>query len=132
MAQRLTGTQIDALRQQLRARFDQLRDEIHAELVQSDQEHYQDLAGQVHDPGDESVADLLVDIGLADIDRHIAEIRDIEAALARMHMGTYGACSDCGDAIALARLQAHPTAKRCRRCQIAYEGQQGAHHRPEL
>ncbi len=132
MAQRLTGAQVDALKHQLRERFDRLREEIHAALVQSDQEHYQDLVGQVHDPGEESVADLLVDIGLADIDRHIAEIRDIEAALARMQVGAYGVCSDCGHAIPLERLQAFPTAKRCRRCQGDHERRQGTQHRPGL
>ena len=36
-------------------------------------------------------------------------------------MARYGECVDCGEAIAPARLAAHPTAKRCIKCQGAYE-----------
>ena len=51
------------------------------------------------------------------IDRHISELRDIEAARGRMQKGAYGICIDCGDAVAYGRLAAYPTAKRCVRCQ---------------
>ena len=50
-----------------------------------------------------------------------AELGDIEAAMERMDAGTYGQCSDCGVAIAPARLNAYPTAKRCIVCQTRKE-----------
>jgi DnaK suppressor protein len=50
-----------------------------------------------------------------------AELGDIEAALERTDAGTYGQCSDCGVAIAPARLNAYPTAKRCIDCQTRKE-----------
>jgi DnaK suppressor protein len=50
-----------------------------------------------------------------------AELVDIEAALERTDAGTYGQCSDCGVAIAPARLDAYPTAKRCIDCQTRKE-----------
>ncbi|MCE2781546.1 TraR/DksA family transcriptional regulator [Limnohabitans sp.] len=50
-----------------------------------------------------------------------AELGDIEAAMERVDAGTYGQCSDCGVAIALARLNAYPTAKRCMDCQTLAE-----------
>ena len=50
-----------------------------------------------------------------------AELGDIEAALERTDAGTYGQCSDCGVAIAPARLDAYPTAKRCIDCQTRKE-----------
>ena len=50
-----------------------------------------------------------------------AELGDIEAAMERMDAGTYGQCSNCGVAIAPARLNAYPTAKRCIVCQTRKE-----------
>ena len=40
----------------------------------------------------------------------------LQAALARMDEGEFGYCEDCGDAIALARLQLDPAATRCVDC----------------
>jgi DnaK suppressor protein len=45
------------------------------------------------------------------------EINAIQAALARVDAGTYGTCEACGEAIAPARLDARPAARRCIRCQ---------------
>jgi DnaK suppressor protein len=53
-----------------------------------------------------------------------AELGDIEAALERIQVGTYGQCTDCGMTIPSARLNAYPTAKRCIDCQTLAE-----HHR---
>ncbi len=46
-----------------------------------------------------------------------AELRQIDAALARMEAGTYGQCIDCGVEIPAARLHAAPAAPRCITCQ---------------
>ena len=67
------------------------------------------------------MADLLVDVSLAGVDRLVAEIRDIDAALLRIAEGGYGVCADCGEDIDVQRLDAWPTAKRCRSCQERYE-----------
>lgn len=117
----LTNNQFQDFKKILDDRFFELREEIRLELLESDNQHYIDLAGQVHDIGDESVADLLVDLQLASVDRHIEEIRDIDAALMRIAAGNYGACIDCGVSIEVDRLKAYPTAKRCQPCQAAYE-----------
>ncbi len=99
----------------------QLREEIRQNLLRTDNESYQELAGSVHDISDEALADLLVDINNANISRQIQEIRDIDAALLRIANKTYGECIDCGQPISLQRLQAYPTAKRCLDCQEVYE-----------
>lgn len=113
------------LDQQLRARYAELRDEVRQELLEEGQQAYSDIAGKVHDPGDESVADLICDLELAAIDRNLNEIRAIETALNRLADGTYGLCEDCGQTIAVARLQAYPTAIRCIRCQERFETEHG-------
>jgi RNA polymerase-binding protein DksA len=122
----LNRDQINAFRETLELRFRELREEIRQALLQSDEQSYIELAGRVHDMEEASVADLLVDVSLADIDRHVGEIRDIDAALGRIATGTYGVCSDCGEGIEVARLEAHPTAKRCRPCQVIQENRQTA------
>ena len=43
-------------------------------------------------------------------------VRDIQAALARIAAGTYGVCSECGEDIGSARLQAVPEATLCVDC----------------
>lgn len=46
---------------------------------------------------------------------------EVDAALARIDAGTYGACVDCGQPIAESRLAAVPSAARCIDCQRARE-----------
>jgi DnaK suppressor protein len=123
----LTAKQLSGLKSTLEERSRVLREEIRQELLDSDQEHYIDLAGQVHDLEEESVADLLIDIGLSIIDMHINDLRDVEAALRRIHVGAYGVCIDCDDEVELERLQAFPTAKRCLMCQENYERNHAGH-----
>lgn len=124
----LKTDQTGMLRRKLQERMEQLRSEILEELSRSDQESYGELVQQVHDLGDESFADLLTDINLADLDRHVGETRDIEAALQRLATGHYGRCSDCGEAVGYARLEVFPTAKRCLNCQSEHERRRGERH----
>jgi RNA polymerase-binding protein DksA len=105
----------------LRERWCELRDEISEALSRSDNEGYADIAGRVADLEDQSLADLLVDVNLAEVTRDVEEIRAIERALKRIALGTYGVCVSCGQPIERERLKAHPTANRCAVCQRAYE-----------
>jgi DnaK suppressor protein len=45
--------------------------------------------------------------------RILEELADIEAALKKFDLGTFGICEKCGRQIELARLEAMPTAKLC-------------------
>jgi len=42
---------------------------------------------------------------------------DVEEALRKFDLGTYGICENCGDRIDWARLEAMPEAKLCIKCQ---------------
>ncbi|WP_417205018.1 TraR/DksA family transcriptional regulator [Antarctobacter sp.] len=42
--------------------------------------------------------------------------RALEAALVRIDLGEFGYCDECGDAIAVKRLELDPTAQRCISC----------------
>jgi DnaK suppressor protein len=48
--------------------------------------------------------------------RLIANLRDVEDALAKMSAGTYGQCEACHGEIAPARLEAMPAARHCINC----------------
>lgn len=52
------------------------------------------------------------------------ELALIRRTLGRLDDGSYGNCSDCGDAIGEARLKAYPYADRCIDCAEAEERQQ--------
>ncbi|MGA7800509.1 MAG: TraR/DksA family transcriptional regulator [Gammaproteobacteria bacterium] len=121
MSPSLTREELSEYRSQLRRRHAELRQEIRGELLQADHERYADIADHVHDPGDESVADLLSDLDLAAIDQDVNELRDVEAALESIATGGYGFCIDCGADIDKERLAAQATARRCHDCQAAYE-----------
>lgn len=117
----LTHDQLTALKQQLNQQRSGLLSEIQAELRRSDNSHYADLADQVHDRGDESVADLMADIDHAVVHQHITQLRALEAALLAIAEGHYGLCRECGAEIGFARLNAVATAPRCLACQARYE-----------
>lgn len=51
----------------------------------------------------------------------VAELRAVEAALARLHTPEFGLCGDCAAQIPYARLSANPAALRCIACQAKHE-----------
>ncbi len=112
---------VEALRVAMRARQVQLREEIRQALVKADSEHYQQIADSVRDLEDESFADLIVDVGLAEIDRDLDELRAIDAALMRVADGSYGDCAVCDKPIDPKRLEITPQALRCIDCQTIFE-----------
>lgn len=112
-----TKTEIAEIERLLRSRERVLRDEIRAQLLDSDEQHYIDLAGMVTDVADSAVADMLTDVDIAEMDRDVAELREVEAALARLGADKYGVCADCGGDIEYERLAVQPTATRCIDCQ---------------
>lgn len=117
----LSSQQLTTFKQQLQSQRAKLLEQIRQELLQADEQRYIELAGTVHDRGEEAVADLLYDIDLASIDRHIKEAAEIEAALLRIAAGSFGLCIECEAEVGDERLTANPTARRCYACQSRYE-----------
>lgn len=113
----LSLPQLECLSAQLRERTRALAKQVREALAAADSQHYRDLAGTVTDTADEGLASALVDVNTAIIDRHVTELRDIDAARERIRCGVYGVCIDCEDDVPYERLSAYPTAKRCTRCQ---------------
>ncbi len=121
MSDHLEPQQAATLKRTLRGKREALRDVIRQHLLKCDDDRARLLADRVRDAEDDSVADLIVDLDLAEIDRDLEELRDAEAALERMQQGVYGTCVTCRGVIPYERLTAYPTAKRCHRCQGVYE-----------
>ena len=121
MTHNLQNKQLDSLQVAMRARQTQLREEIRQALIKSDSEHYLQIADSVRELEDESFADLIVDVGLAEIDRDLGELRAIEAALLRTADGSYGVCEACDKPIDIRRLNLTPQALRCIDCQTIFE-----------
>ena len=118
----LNPSQLDALVLQLKKHYQALLSEVHQELKNVGGDHPIDLFNrEPGDSGDESAASVLADFNLAILDRHVQELRDIEAAFQRIRNAQYGMCIDCGGEIGFSRLQAYPTAKRCIECQQKHE-----------
>lgn len=117
----LTDTQLAQLKQALQRRYLELQEEVRSELERSGDQRYIDLAGRVGDDGDGSVADMLVDLDAAMVDRQVQEMRELETALKRLAQMDFGDCIDCGGEIGFDRLLAYPAAQRCTHCQSRYE-----------
>ncbi|SEP38271.1 TraR/DksA family transcriptional regulator [Nitrosovibrio sp. Nv6] len=118
---KLSEDQLAQLKEMLQHRYLELREEVRGELERSGDQRYADLAGSVADPGDESVADMLVDVDAALVDRQVNEMRGVEATLRRLAELDFGDCIECGGEIGFERLMVLPTAERCVRCQELHE-----------
>jgi len=123
MAEHLTAAQTREFERVLRERHQDLRVEVHRSLMESEDTQFQSLAGRVHDPGEESVADLIHDLNIRQVDHLVQELYAVESALGRLRNGTYGVCIDCGSEIQLDRLKVVPTAIRCVHCQRRQENE---------
>ena len=118
----LTRTQVSKLERKLDEQFHALLEEVRDALEKSENQQYVELIDRAPtDSGDRATGDALADLNLAIIDRHVREIRDIDAARGRIAAGGFGTCIDCGGDIGFERLLAYPTAKRCFVCQQQHE-----------
>jgi DnaK suppressor protein len=105
----------------LRARQRELRADVAAKLKTQDDPRLVGLRNRMEDTDDWAVADAMAAQDITLVSRDLAELANVEQALARLADGTYGECSDCGNAIPFPRLAAYPAARRCVACQEAAE-----------
>ncbi|HLU77236.1 MAG TPA: TraR/DksA family transcriptional regulator [Burkholderiales bacterium] len=117
----LDDTEIREIEDGLQKRRSQLIEEISEKLRAARDPTSSEQADELIEVGDAAIADLLTHTSLAESQRDVQELQEIEAALARITDGSFGVCAQCGKEIEAARLQAHPTALRCIHCQEEYE-----------
>lgn len=111
----------------LRSQRDQLLGAVREKIAASGEGF--GFANQSKFTDDDAVADAAAQMDVAMVRRESAELRDIEAALARIAEGSYGNCADCGGEIAHARLRAYPMVTRCLPCQEEHERLHAHAHR---
>ena len=109
----LTEKQRSALLALLQENRRRLRAMIRDELLQNQQAGAASLAGEVHDAGEESVAELMSEMNTALLSRSIQELRQVEEALRRIEGDDYGVCEACGEPIPFKRLEANPITTLC-------------------
>ena len=61
------------------------------------------------------------DLAMGGLDRNAKRLREVRAALTRIHAGTFGICLDCEKEISMKRLAAMPWTASCIVCQEAAE-----------
>ena len=128
----LTAQEIEALRERLTARRQVLRAEVAEQLANSDDPRVAGLMNELAATEDWVLADILSDMDIAMVTRDIAELQEVDAALAGIADGSYGTCRDCGEPVGWPRLNANPTALRCISCQERYERTHGKPGQPTL
>jgi DnaK suppressor protein len=115
-----TQTHLKTLRELLSYRLAELRAEVRA-AESARRESAEPGAHDVLDRKDEAAQQQVATLGGAQERRDLDEVADVESALHRLDIGSYGDCAQCGDPIALARLLVQPAALRCAACQQAHE-----------
>lgn len=108
---------LTALRAQLAARLEPLlgrQARMEAHLRRQRGELPDDWTERAYELGNDEVLEQLDEAGRA-------EIEGIRAAIERIDAGTFGACTDCGEPIPPARIEALPLATRCVDCEADEE-----------
>lgn len=116
-----------SLVQTLKQRKLELLDTLAEELRRAEDQRFVDIAGKVHDLGDQSLAALLIDLDHAVVEHHVAELREIDEAINQAIAGQYGVCVTCEEPISAERMAAYPAATRCLKCQSMVEKQSLTH-----
>jgi DnaK suppressor protein len=109
-----------ALGEEFRRRLQEAR----AQLARTVAVTGEELASLEDEPGDPFEDVPIQDVAntlsrLEGRERH--QLDEIDAALGRLEVGTYGVCEKCSHPIPLARLRAKPTARYCVPCQVSEE-----------
>ena len=128
----LSRQQLEELKQIMESRCVALAAEIHADASRTRDEAAGTLAVGHLDSGDAAVADQIADLGNAELTRDLGELRDMEAAQARLSAGSYGQCIDCHEEIEYRRLRAQPEASRCIDCQRIHDATHAHPATPKL
>ena len=104
------------LRKELDAEREHLITELRNHGADPDSEKVDAIPGIDEGFADSAQATTERSENLALIESTRERLTEVDAALASMDEGTYGTCSDCGDPIPEARLEARPLSVTCVSC----------------
>ena len=99
--------------------FKKILERKEAELVQSLRKRNDIAIEKSPDQVDELQQAATLELAVQNLDREYNLLRDVKAALLRIHDGTFGTCVQCEWAISPKRLAAVPWAPLCIECQEA-------------
>jgi len=92
MTAALPPAELARLKRELEERRTKLRIEVKTQLEGSEDDRVVGLRNRIKESGDEwGVADGLAELDIAEVRHALAELNEVDAALARMRAGTYGA-----------------------------------------
>lgn len=112
---KLTKTRIKQIHAALLEERAQLLDQVEDLDAEADVKRWRD-AGFDDDPADSGSASFERETAQS-LSRHARHLlTEIDDALRRIDAGTFGTCENCGQAIALERLDAIPYARLCMEC----------------
>jgi DnaK suppressor protein len=121
---KLTPADRARLQAELENRRRALRTDVKAQLTGTGETREDNVVGLrnvIADTDDWGKADAMAALDIAEARHTLAELTEVDAALARVQDGSYGECIDCGAEISPARLFAYPAARRCIACQEKFE-----------
>ncbi len=95
-------TQLESRLTELTSRVSEIDEDLREPVAQDFEEHATETEGD----------EVMEGLGNAALE----EIAQIQDAMSRMELGTYGNCTSCGMQIPEARLEAVPFAARCMDC----------------
>jgi DnaK suppressor protein len=98
-------------------RFQEILERKHAELLGALRNRDGITIEKSADQMDEIQFATERDLAIGNVDRDSKLLRQVKAALIRIHAGHFGNCVDCEEAISPKRLAAVPWATRCIQCQ---------------
>jgi RNA polymerase-binding protein DksA len=102
--------EIDQLREILLTK----RDELNSRIEQRRQEIL--MEPEPEDEAGIAVRNNSAGMAIANIERELRTLNEIDLSLRRMETGEYGICGVCGEEIPIARLNAIPYTRRCVTC----------------
>jgi DnaK suppressor protein len=102
--------------------FQEILERKEAELVQVWRKRDEIAIEKSADQMDEIQHATERDLAICNVDRDSSLLRQVKAALRRIHDGSFGTCIDCESALSPKRLAAVPWASRCIGCQEAADG----------
>ncbi len=111
------GERLEAERQQTLRRLASLTRDFEGVVAAS----LDTNADDEHDPEGATIAFERSQV-TALVDQARRHLDEVDAALERVHDGTYGSCASCGRSIAEERLEARPVARTCMACASARRG----------
>ncbi len=110
---------LQSLRSRLRGDLDQMTDEALGRELGGGSGNLSNSPLHMADLGTDNY-DQEFTLGL--IENEQGTLEQVNEALSRMELGTYGHCVECGELISKARLEAIPYARHCIKCARKLEG----------